>query len=147
MPKDRSEQRRCELKTPPARRAGVAFLVVTALVPIAPVFGNVVSAQLLFHHCTSMTGPASPTPDVQMLNNDDRLNIWLGGSSLGYCYGYIEGVVDAQDAGTFCIPAGTTAAEFGAVAIQYLREHPELRNYNAAGVVAKALDKAFPCRK
>jgi hypothetical protein len=148
MPKYRSERRRYELKTPPVRLVGVALLVAAALLPITPAFGNyVMSAQSLFYHCTSMTGPGSPTPDIEILNNHDRLNIWLGGSSWGYCWSYIEGVVDALDGGTFCIPAGTTADKFGAVAIQYLREHLDLRNYNAAGVVAEALGKAFPCRK
>jgi hypothetical protein len=83
----------------------------------------------------------------------DSLNIWLGGADLGYCFGYVEGVVDAMaqrrdmaEGRTFCIPPGITLAQFKEISMQYLREHPALRDYSAAGIVEEALDKAFPCR-
>jgi Rap1a immunity proteins len=78
----------------------------------------------------------------------EMTNQFIAGSSLGYCYGYMEGVVDAYDGRTFCIPDGTTAAQFGDVAIQYLRRSSVgvLQGRDAAHMVAEALKIAYPCR-
>jgi hypothetical protein len=126
----------------------VATLGLMAFLFSAPTFGQVfvMSGEDLFKHCSRISGPA-PIPEIQRLNNTARLEIWLGGADLGYCHGYIEGVADASANGrNFCIPVGTTAAQFGAVAIQYLREHPALRQGNAAGIVSEALHIAYPRR-
>jgi hypothetical protein len=135
-------------------RALLTITGVVALVTAAPTFGQgiiVMSSDALLRHCTIGSGPPPPKPENQTLDNVSRLDIWIRGSSNGYCYGYIEDVVDAingklSSGHRFCIPIGTTAAQFGAVAIQYLREHPAPRNYNAALIIAEALEKTFPCR-
>jgi hypothetical protein len=36
----------------------------------------------------------------------EMTNQFIAGSSIGYCYGYVEGVVDAYDGRTFCLPEG-----------------------------------------
>jgi hypothetical protein len=132
-------------------RGILSTIAALALLLTTPTLGKaawIVSGDALLKWCTGMTGPAAPTPDNQRLSNMDRLNIWLGGSSLGYCYGYIEGIVDASDGRAFCIPVGITASQLGDVAIPYLRGYPvvALRRDTAAKIVSEALQKAFPCR-
>ncbi len=72
----------------------------------------------------------------------------------GYCVGYLTGlqgmewftrvVLEQQDK-LFCIPAGVGAEQRVRVVVQYLEEHPERLHLPAAGEVAIALNKAFPC--
>ena len=147
-------RRRYEIPLPSSAVAALALLLTT------PTLGKaawIVSGDALLKWCTGMTGPTVPTPDIQRLSNMDSLDIWLGGSNTGYCYGYIEGIVDAieqdqqaraSNRRTFCIPVGTTASQLGDVAIPYLRGYPAaaLRRDAAAEIVSEALQKAFPCR-
>jgi hypothetical protein len=121
--------------------AGTAVLLASA-----PTSGQLMSGNDLLRRCLDAKGP----PSSGRPPNKDS---WLDGSAFGYCFGYVEDVVDAMGQGrelvggrTYCILAGTTLAQFEEISIQYLREHPALRNYSAAGLVAEALEKAFPCR-
>ena len=71
------------------------------------------------------------------------------------CYAYVEGVVDAlqstfgalhmQQHALFCLPQGATSRQLVDIAINYLRDHPERRDYVASANVALALANAFPC--
>jgi Rap1a immunity proteins len=78
-----------------------------------------------------------------------------------FCYGYIEGIADAEDAedlrvigfmdpkakaNAFYLPAGVQAGQLPDVAVQYLQAHPERRHNSAAALVELALSAAFPCR-
>ena len=69
------------------------------------------------------------------------------------CLGYIAGIADAATGGnrvngfTVCSPSDVSLKQVRDVAVQYLTKHPELRNFGAAGVVARALSEAYPCSK
>lgn len=86
--------------------------------------------------------------EMELRRSMEMTNQFLTGSSIGYRYGYMEGVVDAYDGRTFCLPDGTTAAQFDDVAIRYLGRWPvgALQGRNAARMVAEALEIAYPCR-
>jgi hypothetical protein len=68
------------------------------------------------------------------------------------CAGYVLGVVDAikeDDAVngfTACLPTEVTTVQVVDVVTDYLRQNPAERHYLAAGLVARALARAFPCR-
>jgi len=68
------------------------------------------------------------------------------------CLGYVAGIADAMDGGhdviggwRSCIPTGTPNSEIMNVVIHELQKHPETRHYLASGLVAYALNQAFPC--
>lgn len=44
-----------------------------------------------------------------------------------------------------CIPHDVTSEQLRDVVAKWLADHPEMRHYAAAGVVAEALQTAFPC--
>jgi hypothetical protein len=59
------------------------------------------------------------------------------------CRGYMVGIYDAMTIGpvagvTACFPSGVTPDQQRDVVVKYLREHPEIRTYTAAGLVASA---------
>lgn len=116
-----------------------------------PTLGIVVSGDQLLRWCTDKI-PSPPDigtspPAVQLRRDMEMTNQFIAGSSIGYCYGYVGGVVDAYDGRTFCLPEGTTAGQFGDIVIQYLRGYPAgpLRSRNAARLASEALEAAFPC--
>lgn len=45
----------------------------------------------------------------------------------------------------FCIPAEVTNQQIRDVVVNYLRDHPETRQYSSASEVVVALGKAWPC--
>jgi hypothetical protein len=69
----------------------------------------------------------------------------------GDCMGYVVGIADALGAGneingfSACFPEEVTTGQIRDIAIAFLQEHPELRHYAASGLVASALEEAFPC--
>ena len=65
-----------------------------------------------------------------------------------YCTGYVAGIADAAREKAMACPADTASdSDLRNVALKYLHEHPESRQYGAASVVALALAQAFPCRR
>jgi hypothetical protein len=75
------------------------------------------------------------------------------------CSAYIQGVYDAgtliaegidkrqwQGGWTSCVPDDVKLVQLKAVVKKWLREHPAEWHYFAAGLVAAALQEAFPCR-
>lgn len=68
-------------------------------------------------------------------------------SAIGSYMGFVAGVSDALDGLAFCIPAGVTLGQAGAVVNKYLKEHPEEWNESGTTLVARALRQAFPCKK
>jgi hypothetical protein len=81
----------------------------------------------------------------------------------GICLGYVEGVADAGeqqalagasvsgDASTlgtwrWCIPTGAALGQARELVVKFLRENPAERHLAAAGIVASALQRAWPCR-
>jgi hypothetical protein len=71
-----------------------------------------------------------------------------GGSSWqhGLCAGYIIGVADAfDDKGPFCLAQGVAMQQIVDIAVQWLRNHPERRQFLASSLVSIALNEKFPC--
>jgi hypothetical protein len=67
-----------------------------------------------------------------------------------FCYGYIDGIADAMAGNAIngymaCIPMAVGGGRFDVV-IQFLRANPAKRHLAAAGLVARALSDAYPCR-
>ena len=69
------------------------------------------------------------------------------------CVSYIAGVSDAGGEPQndvlgyrFCNPLSVTTGQEVDIVVKWLRANPEQRHYVAAGLVAKALSKAFPCK-
>ena len=66
------------------------------------------------------------------------------------CHGYLIAIADTMVENAIngfraCFPIGVSKSQIFAVATTYLKDHPEIRDFGAAGVVAAALSKAFPC--
>src|SRR5215472_5151716 len=69
-----------------------------------------------------------------------------------YCQAYVEGVADAMsgnsiDGHTACVPDGVTVQQVVDVATRYLAANPAERHFAASGLVAHALEDAFPCSR
>jgi Ssp1 endopeptidase immunity protein Rap1a len=67
------------------------------------------------------------------------------------CRSYVMGIADAMGGNVLygwhaCIPLDSTGEAVLAVAMDYLRRHPEERAGSSASVIAKALSQAFPCQ-
>ena len=68
------------------------------------------------------------------------------------CAGYAVAIADAMHypsdplfGYTACFPAGTSRKEVEDVAKTFVARHPELRDYVAASLLARAFSVAFPC--
>jgi hypothetical protein len=67
-----------------------------------------------------------------------------------YCMGYSVGVADIMvyttlDGWKACIPEGATRGQVMDIVTRWLANNPQKRHYNASGLVAQALEEAFPC--
>jgi hypothetical protein len=67
------------------------------------------------------------------------------------CVGYVRGVYDRDrwsDASSYiCAVDGVTTGQLVDVVVQYLKAHPEKRDFRAGGLVLFALRDAWPCPK
>lgn len=69
------------------------------------------------------------------------------------CTAYMLGIADAMVAGNSvngyraCFPVGVTVGQIHDVVMENLESHPEERHFAAVGLVAAALQAAFPCDK
>jgi hypothetical protein len=77
-----------------------------------------------------------------------------------YCRGYVASATDAARAGNngqkvndsnilgfeHCGPNDLTLRQDIDIVIAFLEAHPKLRHLGAAGLVARALSEAYPCR-
>jgi hypothetical protein len=68
------------------------------------------------------------------------------------CLSYTSGVADAMAANRegvlgwhACFRPNTTRGQIADVVKLWLKNHPEKRDFEAAGLVAEALQRAFPC--
>src|SRR5262245_30999026 len=65
---------------------------------------------------------------------------WCGGRNKEYCVAYIMGTRDARlNDKTFCLPIDILAEDIVENVWMYLRDHPEIREKNAATLVEMAL--------
>jgi hypothetical protein len=70
------------------------------------------------------------------------------------CSGYVSGVLDTLaiyrnllKRGIVCLPGSVTMGEAKDVVVNWLRAHPEERQFTAAGSVTAALQETFPCKQ
>ena len=73
-------------------------------------------------------------------------------SESGFCRGYVAGIADALDSEKqgamgfrVCIRNGVTVPQVSDLVKLWLQNHPQSRDFEAAGIVAAALQEAFPC--
>lgn len=64
-----------------------------------------------------------------------------------WAMGYVEGVAEASNGTLFCIPDNVRQAEFDAVIVKSLEDHPNRLHSSRVIVVAQALHDAYPCEK
>ena len=73
---------------------------------------------------------------------------------LGYCMGYISGMVDSIDVlaavtkrpGAFCAPVATTIPQLTRIIVKYGNDHPEELHLPGMSLITNALSSYFPCR-
>ena len=69
----------------------------------------------------------------------------------GVCVGYVVAVADVLAEGNAvnrfrsCFTEAVTRGQLADVVVTWLGQHPDDKRYAAAGIVAEALSKAFPC--
>jgi len=65
-----------------------------------------------------------------------------------YCAGYVAAMSDAlQREKHVCMPVEVKVGQAVDVVMDYLRDHPEQRHYNAISLGQAALEPAFPCKE
>jgi hypothetical protein len=72
----------------------------------------------------------------------------------GECYGYVKGMFDAMTSSegkllgfTMCSPGGVSGRQVRDIVFAWLKKNPQHRHYPAPGLVAAALEEAWPCPK
>jgi hypothetical protein len=90
--------------------------------------------------------PALTGADIIRVYCEDKTPV-----GVALCKGYISGIAELMQVmpearARFCPPEGA-ASRYAAIFLTFLRANPEQRNVNAAGVVAVALQDAFPCER
>ena len=101
-------------------------------------------------------GHAGTAEDGGRFLNGSKLLGWCESDSLhdqGACSGYVAGLSDItstyEGSGLldplYCHPEGVTVGQLKKVVIKGLNERPEILHEGAAGLVAVAFMKAFPC--
>ncbi len=87
--------------------------------------------------------------------DDQSGNTWLalcaGQDQIGQalCLGYVEGISDGtvlSGKRIYCLPPNVTYGQGQAVAIKYMRNHPERLHLPFAILLLEAMEKAFPCK-
>jgi hypothetical protein len=74
------------------------------------------------------------------------------GGDMGICIGYIQGVVDelesinAMGKHPHCTPLGAEASQARDIAVNYLSDHPEMRDLSASALVTTAIMQAWKCK-
>jgi hypothetical protein len=82
----------------------------------------------------------------------DEGNDYESGTNYGSCIGYIEAIGDASQCGkevngySWKSSEGVTVGQLLKVVTKWLNEHPGSLHFGAAGLVANALQDAFPCK-
>ena len=96
---------------------------------------------------------AQSDPAREFRTGNDLLTLCTGGNAtVGYCFGFVMGVLDAVKAyetwnnwREVCAPPGTSQGEYRNAVVTFLREHPRELDGQAASLVVLALRKRFPC--
>lgn len=107
-----------------------------------------IAAALVAAPASAQTDPAR-----DFRTGNDLLSMCTGGTAtVGYCFGFVMGVLDTVKAyeawnnwREVCAPAGTTQGEYRNAVVTYLRENPKDLDGQAASLVVLALRGRFPC--
>ena len=73
-------------------------------------------------------------------------------SAISWCRGYVFAISDASHCGNTIAgfssdtPVGVESSQLQRIVVKWLNDHPELLHFNASGLVARALQEAFPCK-
>ncbi len=111
---------------------------------------RVLSISAIFVLC--LVSPTQAT-FTNFVTGDDLLRLCTAtdSSSIGLCYGYIEGVADFQSGIRdlrkldSCLPPGTESHQIRDAVIQYLQKYPASRVYDGASLVAAAIGASWTC--
>jgi NifU-like protein involved in Fe-S cluster formation len=60
--------------------------------------------------------------------------------------GYVEGIADAHERKSICLPTGTEVQQLMAIVSRYVDAHPEQWQYTADSIIEQALSQSFPCK-
>ena len=118
-----------------ANRLALAIIMASVLLPQA-LGATSIGGNQLFANCAA-DDKAAPTTQHLVA---------------GVCIGYVTAIMDVLAAGNSvnrlkaCIPIGADMNQIVAVVKNFLRDYPEKRHHVAAGLVAEAFARAFPCR-
>jgi len=74
------------------------------------------------------------------MNHPDSLNQMVA-------LGYVQGIADANDGITHCLPDGITAGQVRDMTRNYLISNPAIRHLLASLIVGHVLKSSFPCKK
>jgi hypothetical protein len=65
-----------------------------------------------------------------------------------FCIGYVTGVADVlMQLHTVCLPSGVEIGQLVDVVTKHLRDHPEVRHYQANNEIGIVLGTTFPCQR
>jgi hypothetical protein len=105
------------------------LLVFLWAVPTPAFSAGFMSGNELFSSCTANT------------------NTITGVERMAECQGYLMGLTDGLgENGVICTPANIIFKQVEDIVLNYLRAHPERRQYSASSEASLALRSAFPCK-
>jgi len=116
-----------------------------------------------------ISGQAYGTTGNDLLRSCERVDAPGGVYDSGYCLGFIDGATDAQMrkkvalnfakvdrsgfwdhiiyGSDYCVREKVTLGQMRLIFIKYARDHPQILDQPAEGVLEIALANAFPCPK
>ena len=100
---------------------------------------------------TPVSAETDPSRDFR--TGSELLALCTGGTAtIGYCFGFVMGVLDTVKAyeswnkwREVCAPSGTTQGEYRDAVVTFLRANPNDLDGQAASLVVLALRDRFPC--
>jgi hypothetical protein len=84
--------------------------------------------------------------EIPKTGKTDPSTLLANSHKLVSALGYIQGVYDLNAGVSFSSFDDINVSQLKDIVLNYLREHPESRHQNAAGLVLKAYEEAFPLR-
>jgi hypothetical protein len=90
---------------------------------------------------------ATTTANAAFLTGNEILQRLKSGDHIPYAValGYIQGIADAYDGGSHCLPAGVTAGQLKDVVKNFLEASPEVRHRPADLIIYAIFKNTWPC--
>lgn len=130
-----------KVRRTPAQLKQFIFILCALSILLQPSEANAairnIDGNQLYNYCSVNANQTPP--------NDVAMQAWA-------CLGYVSAIVDALSGDNSisgkraCIPANSDTNQIVNVFRNYIREHPGAGHLLAAGLLADALTRAFPCR-